>query len=302
MVAKNIRPSMTFKTILAPVSGAAGSERVLDTALSLARHFGAHVEVLHVSSDPRDAVPLVGEGMSGAMVEEIVQLAEKEMSGRARAARNLYDDRLAKAPIPVISTRPTPAQATGGTPSVSWRQEVGREDEVVAVRGRIFDLVVVGRPGGDADQPSETTLEAALLESGRPIVVAPPTAGGSIGLRVAVAWNGAAESARAVMASRPFLIRADSVHLLVGDESDENEARAEDLVEVLAWHSVPATVHRFRSDGKGIGAALLSQATALNADMMVMGGYGRSRLRQLIFGGATSHVIYAAGMPLFMIH
>ncbi|MGE0723400.1 MAG: universal stress protein, partial [Alphaproteobacteria bacterium] len=151
MVAKNIRPSMTFKTILAPVSGASGSERVLDTSLMLAKHFGAHVEVLHVSSDPRDAVPLVGEGMSGAMVEEIVQLAEKEMSGRARAARELYDDRLAKTQIPVISTRPTPGQATAGAPSVSWRQEVGREDVVVAVRGRIFDLGVVGRPGGVAD-------------------------------------------------------------------------------------------------------------------------------------------------------
>jgi len=290
---------MAIRTILAPVSGGTGSDRVLDLALMIGRHFGAHVEILHVALDPREAVPLVGEGMSGSMVEEIVQLAEKEMHVRSAAARDLFDERVAKFSIPTAESPPAPS---GGV-SVAWRQEVGREDEVVATRGRVFDLIVVGRPGGDSDQPSETTLEAALMESGRPLIVAPPDPVDRVGETVAIAWNGSTEAARSCTAALPLLVAAKRVVVLGGDgAATAAGASSVQLAEQLAWHGVTAEVRRFASDDKGIGAALLGEAQAAGVDLLVMGGYGHSRLRQMIFGGATSHMLYAASLPLLMTH
>lgn len=292
---------MAIRTILAPVSGGASGDSALDAAIIVGRRAGAHVEALHVAPDPRDAVPILGEGATASMIEDLVTASTREAEVRAQRARAAFDTRVAAGSLLRLD-QPPPAEAAHRTLTVGWRQAVGREDEVVARRGRLFDLVVVGRPADDADVAPETTLEAALMESGRPVLVSPPVLGATLATRVAIAWNGSTAAARAVSAAGSFLAKAQSVLILEGDAAAVDGASADDLAAMLAWRGLSPSIRRFRSDAAGIGHALLDAATREGADLLVMGGYGHSRLREMIFGGATIDAIFASNLPLLMTH
>ncbi|MCC7271670.1 MAG: universal stress protein [Alphaproteobacteria bacterium] len=294
---------MTIRTILAPVRGAEGAERAMDAALAVGRKFGAHVELLHVSGDPRDAIPFVGDAMISAdVIDEIVRKVAEDTQARINRARARFDALVGDHAVRRIEARPTRAEAAAGTFSVAWRHLSGREDEVVSGRGRIFDLIVTDRPMADDDGLPEATLEGALLGTGRPIFVAPPGGVPSIGTRVAIAWNGSTAAARAVAAAMPFLEQAESTHILVGQSPTARQPLAEDLATMLAWHQVKASVKTFDPGSGHVGNALLAEAHRLHADLLVMGGYGHSHLREMIFGGATIDAIFAAELPLLMIH
>ena len=157
---------MSFKTILVPVSSPDASRSTLDTALDVAKRWGSHLEVMHVRADPRGLVPYTGEGMDGSMIEEIMDVTEREGGDRAIQTKAMFDAFCAEHSL-TISDKPIP----GNGVTVSWREETGREDEVVALRGRLYDLIVVGRPIADAPLPSPITLEAALHDTGRPLLL-----------------------------------------------------------------------------------------------------------------------------------
>ena len=284
-----------FKSILVPVADASAIPP-LEAALRLAGQFSGHVVGLHVRVDPALAVPLVGEGMSGAMVEEMMSAAERQAATRAVAARALFDQCLGRSGLPL-------AVAPGGTPaSAEWVDMVGREEEAVAWRGRLADLVALARPGDSADSPSPMTLNAALMDSGRPLLLVPP-GGPAFGRHVAIAWNGSAEAGRAVAAAMPLLEQAGTVSVLSVAESDRaTEAPAEDLIAYLAWHGIDARLRKLRGQPTQAGEALIGECLEAGADMLVMGAYTHSRLRQLILGGATRHVLHHAPMTCLMCH
>ena len=154
---------MTIKTLLVPIAGRDEDALALDAALTIARRFGAHIEVLHVAADPRDAVPFLGEGASGALIEQLMAAASRESGARSEKARQTFDTWRGAANIPLVEQPGGSTQA-----SVSYRQETGPEDEWIGGRGRLADLIVIARPA-DANALAWTVaFEAALLESGRP--------------------------------------------------------------------------------------------------------------------------------------
>ena len=286
-----------FKTILAVVSDDVSGRLPLETALVIGRSFGSHVTALHVKSDPSNAVPLVGEGMSGGMVEEMITSAEKQNNERARLTRAIFDERRQHFGAPLIQAPP----AAGF--SMAWREELGREEDVVARCGRLSDLVVLGRPVSDREMPSVMTLNAALMESGRPLLIAPPQMPDGMARRVAVAWNGSAEAVRAVSAALPFLSTAEQVHVFAAQESEDDPVRAPcELRAYLSWHGISAESHKFSASTSHAGEVLLSEAAKLNCDLVVMGAYTHSRLRQLILGGVTRHMLHHATVPVLMTH
>lgn len=287
-----------IKTVLVAVSDDVTSRPALELACQVGRKLTAHVLALHVKSDPSNAVPLVGEGMSGVMVEEMIAAAERQADERARAARSLFDDCRAKFGAPLVTV-----PDAGAGFSVAWREEVGREEDVVARCGRLHDLIVYGRPLADSELPSLMTLNAALMESGRPLLVAPSQGITEIGRKVAVAWNGSAESARAVKAALVLLQGADSVVVLAGGEQDEDPVLSgEEVCAYLAWHGIGATCRHFQAGVTNTGEALDRELTAMGADLLVMGAYTHSRLRQLILGGVTRHMLHHATIPVLMMH
>lgn len=286
---------MSIKTILVPVDGSRVCRRTLEAALALGRDFAAHVEALHVRSDPRDAVPLLGEGLSGSMVAEMIAMAKEETAGRAERARALFDELRMEAAI-ALADRP----GDGGA-SAAFREESGREDDLVARRGRFADLVVVARPG-PVEGGESALLNAALTECGCPVLAVPSEAAAAIGRRVAVAWNGSLEAARAVGAALPFLARAASVRVLLATDDELTEGAIHELVDRLAWHGIGAVARVVEPGPASVGERLLAAAADEESDLLVMGAYTHSRMRELIFGGVTRLMLERAPMPLLMVH
>lgn len=288
---------MTIRTILVPVDGSEAAKPVMECGLALGRDLDAHVVVLHVRPDPNDTIPLLGEGMSVSMIEDMIEHANKEGVERTARGRRMFDDLVKNLSMPVKDA----PEAAGA--SAQWSEEVGRDDEITARRGRLTDLIVVGRPTPSSDASSTMTLNAALFDSGRPVLVVPPDGAAGFGKNIAISWNGSAESARAVGSAMPLIGRAGKVTVLTAASDRTSAARAPELATYLEWRGISPATRSFTPENRqSIGAALLAECAEAGVDLLVMGAYTHSRMRQLILGGVTRHVLEEASIPLFMAH
>jgi nucleotide-binding universal stress UspA family protein len=166
--------------------------------------------------------------------------------------------------------------------------------------GRVFDLIVVGRPVAGAATPSMSALETALFESGRPILIAPPAAPASLGSNIVIAWNGSTETARTIAMAMPFLEQAEQVLVVSVEEGMVPGPSAQQVAQGLVRNHIPARSRHVQAQGRAIGAAILAEAAEAGSDLLLKGAYTHSRLRQMIFGGATSHILGAAELPVIM--
>ena len=286
---------MAIRKLLLPLTGTAAGEAALSTCLMIARLWNAHVLALHVRVDSRDVAPLAGEGLSGAMIEEMMSATEKESSDRAHAVRSMFDRFVAQHDVILSEARPGTDCATANFASVT-----GREEDLVAQQARLADLTVVPHPDAGEDVSSSDALHAVLFDSGRPVLIAPQVAPTTIGSRICLGWNGTAELASAVYAVLPWLQRADAVRILSADGYQRRGPGAPDLAAYLALHGVHADIVMFRSVNNSVGAGLLAAAREFGCDLVAMGAYSHSRLRQLILGGVTRHVLEHASLPIMM--
>ena len=289
----------TVKNILAVISDAHGGRATLRAALGVARYLECHVDALHVRPDPVAALPLVGEAMSGAMVDEMMVVAEREAGNRAQATRAMFDATIGEAGL---GTPPGTPPSTGGF-AAAWLDDTGVEEQVVAVRACRADLLILGRPTPENETTTLMTLNAALMQSGRPVLVVPPQDGAAAGAfkRIAVFWNGSIEATRTVTAALPFLVRAEQVTVLRVEE-EEWFAPTDDLAAYLGFHGVKTMISKVLPRQGRTGTALLAATTDAGSDMMVMGAYTRSKLRQLILGSVTGHVMQHATLPVLLSH
>lgn len=286
---------MTIKKILVPFNDPQVGAGALTVAFALARDHGAHVEVLHVKPDPRmAAVAYMGEPVSASMVEKMMRDVEKRSASDTAKVRKIFDDLCAKTKTPV-TTRPG-----GGKASASFRTETGVEDESIRIAGRVADLVLMARPQGQLATSQRLVLEAALIDTGRPLMVVPPKAPAKIGSNVAIAWNGSVQAAHAVEAAMGFIEGAKSVTILSANENG-TDYRPGDLADYLAWHGVKAKAVQVtaRTDA---GKALVSAAAKAGADLLVMGAYGHSRMRELVLGGVTKYVLQETTITTLLAH
>ena len=284
----------SIRKILLPLNGTATGRAALATALLVARQFHAHVTALHVIADAREIAPLAGEGLSGAMVEEMMTAAERESGQRSREVRRDFEQFVLAHDVTVAEARRGHDEASAALANI-----IGREDDVVAQAARLADLVVVPHPDA-ADLSSSDALHAVLFDSGRPVLVAPKKEPASLGSRVAIAWNGSAESATAVLSCMPWLQRADAVCVLHADQYQRRGPLAHELLGYLRLHGVDAELIAFTPVERDVGAGLLAAGRAYGADLMCQGAYSHSRLRQLILGGVTRHTLEKADFPVLM--
>ncbi len=286
---------MPIRKLLLPLTGTAAGEAALTTSLMIARCFIAHVTALHVRVDSRDVAPLAGEGLSGAMIEEMMSATEKESGERAHAVRSMFERFVARQEVTVSEPHFGAAHATASFASVT-----GREEDIVAQQARLADLTVVPHPDSGEDVSSSDALHAVLFDSGRPVLISPQVAPKSIGSRVCLAWNGTAESAASALAAMPWMQQAEAVRILSAEGYQRRGPAAPDLAAYLALHGVNADITMFRPVGSSVGAGLLAAATEFGCDLLSMGAYSHSRLRQLILGGVTRHVLEYSNLPVMM--
>jgi nucleotide-binding universal stress UspA family protein len=285
--------SQVMKTILAHLEMSPVLDSVLQCAWLTAQRFDSFIEGLHLRPGQPDVIAAGADGFVAA-APDLIAGFERESRDRAEKARAAFEAFMERHGLPRGS-------ADGGGPSADWRIETSTGPSLIGSWGRIFDLLVMGRPLEDAIAPSMAALETALFESGRPLLIAPPTAPRTLGENVCIAWNGSSETARTVAFAMPFILAAKKVSVVgvqkgmvpgpSGAELAHNLRRHGISVD---WKDVPNT------DPRGSGEAMLGEAMALGADLVVKGAYTQSRLRQMIFGGATSHILAKTELPVIM--
>lgn len=285
-----------MKTILLPLESGDGLQSMLETAWLAASAFGSTIQGLYI----RRALPgvvVADIGGYAAAAPDLVESFEAEDRERGAAARRAFEEFLRGKGV-ALGESP----AAQDRPSASWAEEIPPGDAAVGMYARLFDLTVVGRPVQGASTPAASTLETVLFDSGRPILIAPPTPPKSLGGTAVVSWNASTETARAIAFAMPFLRRAERVVVLAVEGVMVPGPTAAEAARHLQLNGIAAETHEAATKGRGGGETILAEAAELGADLLVKGAYTNSRLRQMIFGGATSKILAEAELPVFMAH
>jgi nucleotide-binding universal stress UspA family protein len=277
---------MSMQAILVPLEQNDYTQSVLTCAHLLARRFGGHIQgfaffPLYEVYGFGDMTPLwVTQGRPS---EEF-----------ATEARKIFDRFMRQGHSP----EPPGAEKV----SFSWFTDADPGDIFVASHARVFDICVLGRPGYDPSGPRSSTLEAVLFESGRPSLIAPPTSPDTLGDNVLIAWNRSTETAVATAHAMPLLHRAKRVTVLSVEGGSVPGPSGEQLANCLKLNGIEAQAVTINPGKRSTGEAILDYASSIAADLLIKGAYTQSRLRQMIFGGATSHILAKATLPVFMAH
>ena len=286
---------MSIAKILAPVFGAKGDAVCLATAFAAARPFNAHVQVLFVRPDPREAVAVMGMPISGNVVQAVIESQEKVAAMATRHARIALAGEAENAHAKIIAE---PACSDGVT--ASYREATGRLGQVLEGALRYCDLAVFPTRG-DTDPELHDVLVGVLTRAQRPVLLAPAEAPARIGTNIAVGWDGSMTAAHALTAALPYLRKAQAVTLISVRRKPDAES-SEEAKQYLALHGIAASVCTVEPGTYGIAETLLEAATSRGCDLLVIGGYGHSHLRETLFGGVTQYVMSHASLPVFLAH
>jgi nucleotide-binding universal stress UspA family protein len=275
---------MSMKAILVPLEQNDYTQSVLTCSHLLAGRFGGHIQgfaffPMYEVYGFGDMTPLwVTEGRPS-----------EELAGEARKIFDRF----------MRQEQPTEA-ASAGQVSFSWLTESDPGDIFVASHARVFDISVLGRPGYDPSGPRSSTLEAVLFESGRPCLIAPPVPPRQLGDNILIAWNRSTETAVAVAHAMPLLHAAKRVTVLTVEGGSVPGPSGDELAAGLKLNGIEAQSVTMGPGKRTSGEVILDYATSIGADLLIKGAYTQSRLRQMIFGGATSHILAKAALPVFM--
>jgi nucleotide-binding universal stress UspA family protein len=255
-------------------------------AISIAEKFGAHVLAIAFAYEP-----VIPGSVMGGIPPEFIEAQRTESEKGARAAIARFEAAAKRAGIS-SETRILSASVAGAS------DQLGRI-------GRRFDVVVLGQPTREQPVPDEVIDEAVLFDSGRPVIFVPFIQKTGLNLdRVIVCWDGGRAATRAIADSMPFLEKAKQVEVvIVGSKPPKgDEISGADLGQHLARHGLKVDVKRITSPDIDVPSTILSYAADASADMIVMGGYGHSRLREFVLGGATRGLLESMTVPVLMSH
>jgi nucleotide-binding universal stress UspA family protein len=281
--------AMPLQTILVPTEPHDLMTSTLETALLLARKFDSYIEgfALRPAIDNFVAMDPIS-GMAMATVKQ-------RDAEAATQAQSLFEGFMQAHQVP----RSVEAKAALAW---SWFDAAPDGDDVVGSYGRVFDALVLGRPSDDPQGPRMLTLEAALFESGRPVLIAPPSPPRQLGENVLIAWNCSTEQARTTAFAMPLLRRAAKVTVLTVEGATVPGPSGAQMARTLALNGIPAEAVNLKPERRSAGEVILARARELGCDLLVKGAYTQSRLRQMIFGGTTRHILANATLPVLMAH
>jgi nucleotide-binding universal stress UspA family protein len=287
---------MTMRGIMVHVDEHLALQSVLMCSLLVARRFNGQIDGLHARPGAPRIIPVAPEG-AFIPASEIVEDLERADRDLDRQLRERFETFMREHGVAAAGS-----VLPGAEVAAAWRDEGSAGYEALGSLGRAYDLIVVGRPVQGAAVPSMSALEAALFESGRPILIAPPSPPQKLGEVVVVAWNGSTETARTIALAMPFLTEAETVVVLSVEDGMVPGPSGAEIAQGLVRNGIAARAQQIRAGERPTGAAILEECASLGADLLLKGAYTHSRLRQMIFGGATSHILGAAELPVIMAH
>jgi len=262
-------------------------QSALETALLMARRCDSYIEgfalrwsAAFVAFDPTGGIPLETDRLAAARME--------------KQARQIFESFMQRHNVP----RST---AKSNALSFGWLDDAPEGEDFAGSHGRVFDVIVMSRSGPNESFVHNRSIYSALFESGRPILLAPPAPPVQIATNVLIAWNRSTEQARATALAMPLLQKANRVAVLtVIGGTEVPGPSAEQLIYYLRRNAIAAEPISVGLDGKNTGQTILAAAQSLGCDLLIKGAYTQSRLRQMIFGGATRHVLEHADMPVLL--
>ena len=274
-----------LKDVVVNLSGRGPRDFAADYATSIAAAFGARIAGVSFLYEP-----VIPDGTLGGIPVDLIELQREENSKLANDAVSRFETGAKKAGV---AAETSILDATFGGAATLFAQIARR-----------FDLAVVGQAQREGGASDELLVEGALFESGRPVVVVPYIQKRGMTLeRVLACWDGGRTAARAIGDAMPLLERAKAVDIvIVAEERKSDEVSGANMSEHLTRHGVAASVKRIAKGDLAIEDVLLSYAADSGADLMVMGGYGHSRLREFILGGVTRGILASMTVPVMMSH
>ena len=279
---------MSMKTILVPTESHESVHSALATALLLARRFNSYIEGFALRFRVNEFIAV---DMAGAIPLETLR---EESFDEGRRARALFEAFMREHAIPR-------SDAALGSLSYGWLEDAPEGEEFVGSYGRVFDVIVMSRSEANTIGLHDKAIESGLFDSGRPILIAAPTPPAQIGTNVLVAWNCSTEQARTTAFAMPLLRRAERVTVLhVEGGSAVPGPSAVQATQYLQRNGIKAQLTTVGLEGRTTGEAILAVARSLGCDLLIKGAYTQSRLRQMIFGGATRHILAHATLPVLM--
>ena len=275
-----------IKDLVVNLSASDGADPASDYAISVADAFRAHAFGIAFAYEP-----ILPPSVMGGLPPEIMESQRAEGENAATAVIARFEESARRAGLSAQS-RMIPTSLAGAA-------------DVFGRIARRFDLAVVGQAEPDTVAPQELIIEAALFESGRPVLVVPYIQKQGLKLdRVLVCWDASRNAARAIADAMPFLRRSKAIDVIVvaTERPKSDELPGADIAHHLARHELEVDLKRIVSGGTDVASTILSYAADSAADFIVMGGYGHSRLREFILGGATRGILSAMTVPTLMSH
>ena len=287
-----------FKYVLVPATGTDIDGPIFAAADQVARLWSSHLQFLHVRIDAEKVFLAVASAEFGGSsgVESAIEAMDQQAAVRQNKTEQAVREFCAQQNIEFSDAPGT------NRPTAEWRVETGEDEEWITNHGRTADLLVVGR-GREDQAEGRGLLEAALMQTGRPVLI-PSTKPRQLDLEtVVIAWKDTREAARAVAAAMPFIERATRVFVLSVEEGETStEHSCDRLCHALRWHNPNTDAHRMKHEGVHPAETMLQTLARHGGDLLVMGGYSHSRLREVVFGGFTRRVLASADLPVLIAH
>lgn len=282
---------MAVRKILVPVFQDVPFRGQLDAALQLGRKEPVHIEVVFI----RPEAAQVAASMPAMLIAAGITIENLEQEGREAeaAARAEFDLWRQDNEVPLGSEL--------NVSNASWREQAMVVETAVAEAGRLSDLIVVARPDA-RHEVTQRAFNAAVFDTGRPTLSVPAEMPANLLDHILIAWNSSLEATRAVAGSLPLLRQANHVSIFTAAKDSGDAIRNLYLGEQLAWHGIRSHIVHPATDTKSVGVALLEAAMYERATMIVMGAYTHSRVREMLLGGVTRHVLQHASIPVLMMH
>jgi nucleotide-binding universal stress UspA family protein len=288
-----------MRSILVAAGGTDTDEIVFRAACAAAQTTGGHLDFLHLLIGPVEAarfLPQADFAVGNALPAMLAEL-EADSEDRAVQAKRRFKAFCRCKAIEIC-------EHSGGSPArtASWCEDTGDAMERLMFWSRRHDLVVVGRPDRPNGLPPDY-IEQLLLGCGRPLLLAPSSPPSSFKGTIMVCWKEGPAAARALTAAMPILTKAEQVVLAAVAEDDRTTAEGvAALARQLAWHGISVCEDFIAADERSASDVLLSVARSHGAELIVMGGYGKMRMRELVFGGFTQTVLAGCDVAALMLH
>jgi len=290
---------MDFRSILAVVDGGAESRNVLNTALELGRRYDAATALLQVLPPETNVMLPMIEDAPTSVVSELIDDIKRNNARRRDNFDDLYKETVIDTGLPVIQAGDV---ITAHHFSVAKLTVFGHENREIAERGRLFDLVVIGMPDDDSGGLESAALEAAMLETARPLLITCRYPRPVIGGHVTIAWDGSREAAQSIRNALPLLQSAKDVEVVHVIEDEKSNVDPEDIRKYLSLHGIEARTRSVVAPHNRVAETLLDAARTNGHALLVMGAYGAGAAIEYMFGGVTRDVLSAMDVPLLLSH